>query len=854
MTSCMNIGFRAGSASPPAPAQANQPPAERSSAALPQESAASASTGRASLQASTAVGRGRQQQLLQSQHSPWSIENALAVPGQKAPKLSTRVRAALTREKLADLMAGPGKHDHSALTTEQMLKIAKNPHSAETFGWLTRKRIQSLMQNGFTTAQIVTIAGNDGARHVLEWLAQADNLARLTRDGEGKPLFTTAQIAAIAGNGGASGVLKWLAQDDNLARLTRGGDGKPLFTAAQIVSIAGNHGGKGVLEWLAQADNLARLTRGGDGKPLFTTAQIVSIAGNNGGKGVLEWLAQADNLAKLTRGGDGKPLFTIAQIAAIAGNDGARGVLEWLAQDGNLAGLSRDGDGKPLFTTEQIATLAGKGGAGKTLKEIAAKRWEGVLNKDEVFSLTSTNSGSGNLKWVLDHRDKLPAPGPRRDAILKLARSSVKGAKDKALALLSGTDDDAAAGPSSSGKRSKTAAGQGAGPAKRTRTKVPVVKQEAPEPVWNFPSSAMQEAMETVRLNTAQLLHVPVMRRAVIEVDAGGGHNVVVDIVRRDSDNAVIENQRQQTYNRDLEKRFAIRDPANPEHVHPLYAHPDDPTRVAPNVTIKGVGFYKAASSRISEKTLWQHAKKEKTPYRTQALYIAALKGSVKAEVQATIDGREPPSCQSIVIARIEKQDQCDSVEEYQATQGQYGAFLTDYAKDRQPSLRNARLGCLFAGARLASDADDAAYLGRTGAEFGIQMLNEYAAKRTVYGKQDQVTWAPHGGGNMAQYFNTSFEKQTIDGEDFLVCDKESATAMLAPLTLALTDKDGVARKESMLGIFLAKTVEVGKQPKLDYGDDYKIRCKAAQPDAMPIAPLIKRENAGDEDIAMTDA
>ena len=216
--------------------------------------------------------------------------------------------------------------------------------------------------------------------------------------------------------------------------------------------------------------------------------------------------------------------------------------------------------------------------------------------------------------------------------------------------------------------------------------------------------------------------------------------------------------------------------------------------------------------------------------------------------------GDEPPSCQSIVIARIENQDQCDSLEEYQATKGQYGAFLTDYAKDRQPSLRNARLGCLFAAAKLASDADDAAYLGRTGEEFGLQMLGEYAANRNVYGKQDQVTWAPHGGGNMAQYFNTSFEKKTIDGEDFLVCDKEGVTAMLAPITLELTDKDGVERTESMLGIFLTKTVAEGKQPKLNYGEEYTIRCKTAQPDAMRIDPRIKIENAGDEDIAMTDA
>jgi len=238
---------------------------------------------------------------------------------------------------------------------------------------------------------------------------------------------------------------------------------------------------------------------------------------------------------------------------------------------------------------------------------------------------------------------------------------------------------------------------------------------------------------------------------------------------------------------------------------------------------------------KVSESTLWRYAQKDKTPYPTKALYIAALKRSIMAEVQATIEGREPPSCKSIVIQSIDHPDQCDGLEEYQATKGQYGAFLTDYAKDQQPTLRNARIGCLFAGAKLASDADDAAYLNRTGTEFGLLMLSEYAANRKVYGKKEQITWAPHGGGNMAQYFNTSFKKQTIDGEDFLVCDEEKVTAMLVPVTLALTNNKGEPCTESMLGIFLTKTVEEGKQPKLDYGADYKIRCKGDQPEAMQI-------------------
>ena len=1070
LTSCMNIGLRTGTASSPPPVETNQPPATPSSAALQQDSASPS----AFSQASTAAGRGRQQQLLQSQQHQWSIEKALAVPGQKALELVPRVQAVLTPEKLADLMADLGNKDCSALTPEQMRKIAKNPYSAETLGWLRRKRIQSLMRNGFITEQIATIASNNGGKGVLEWLAEPDNLAKLTHDGDGNPLFTTDQITAIASNHGGKGVLEWLAEPDNLAKLTHDDDGKPLFstaqiatiagkggalktlkdiaakhwkgvldkdevvkltsansgslnltwvlqhkdvllatgplrntflaqarskvkgakdkalalfdaaanpsssskrmnislrtgtasplppveanqppaapssaaqqqnsaspstflqasttakrrrqqqllqsqqhqlsiekalavpgqeplklaprvqavltpekltdlmadlgnkdcsaltpeqmrkiaknpysaetfgwltreriqrlmrngfTTAQITTIAGKSGARSVLAWLANPGNLAKLTHDGNGNPLFTTAQIATISSKKGARSVLEWLAEPDYLAKLTHDGNGNPLFITDQIATISSNDGACSVLEWLVEPDNLAKLSHDDDGKPLFTTDQITAIAGKNGAIKTLKDIAAKHWKGVLDKDEVVKLTSASSGSLNLAWVLQHKDLLPAAGPLRDTILALARSTAKGAKDNALALLQGTGD-AAASSSSSGKRKKSAASQGTGPAKRAKTKAPVIKTEPSEPAWNFPSSAMEEGMETVQLNTAQLLHVPVMRRAVIEVDADGGHKVVADIVRRDMDNAVIENHRQQIYDRDLEKRFPIRDPANPEHVHPLYAHPDDPTRAAPQVAIEDVLLYKATLSQISEGTFWQHAQNDKTPYPTKALYIAALKRSIMAEVQATIEGREPPSCKSIVIQSIDHPDQCDGLEEYQATKGQYGAFLTNYAKDQQPTLRNARIGCLFAGAKLASDADDVAYLNRTGSEFGLRMLSEYAANRNVYGKKEHITWAPHGGGNMGQYFNTSFKKKTIDGEDFLVCDEEKVTAMLAPITLTLTDKEGMERAESMLGIFLTKTIEEGKQPKLDYGADYKIRCKGDQPEAMQI-------------------
>lgn len=372
-------------------------------------------------------------------------------------------------------------------------------------------------------------------------------------------------------------------------------------------------------------------------------------------------------------------------------------------------------------------------------------------------------------------------------------------------------------------------------PEARPEETSPEIKTEGDNEPFNwaaFPSKQIEQGMEQIRLNTAQVLHVPTW--TFIKAGGEGDHKIIVEVVR-DMENAETINHRQQTYNFDLEKRFPIRDPKNPEHVHPLYADPNDPTRVAKGVSLKDVQFYKTASLPVSEENLWRLAQKDGTTYRTKTLYIDALKQSVKAEVQATIDGRDPPSTQSLEIRPIEHKDQCDSPEEYQATQHQLGAFLKDYAKERQPTLRNARMACMFAGSRLETDEETILYLARTGTEFGTEMLHDYAAKRNIYGKKDEITWAPHGGGNMAQFFNASLKKGILKDKDFLVCDEKGATAMLLPITLTLTDKDGQEREESMLGIVITKTIADGKQPKLNYGERYKIPCKKDEPVAMPV-------------------
>jgi len=174
----------------------------------------------------------------------------------------------------------------------------------------------------------------------------------------------------------------------------------------------------------------------------------------------------------------------------------------------------------------------------------------------------------------------------------------------------------------------------------------------------------------------------------------------------------------------------------------------------------------------------------------------------------------------------ITEENQCDSPEEFAALHNQYGGFLTDYAPSSQPSLRNARIVCLFAGARLASDEDDQHYLAQFGQRFGQQALQDYAANARQYGKQGQVTWAPYGGGNMGQYLNSSFKPGNAGK---LQVDADKTNAFLCPVIVELTDRQGQARKESMLMVIQDRPLIEGKQIKLDYGDNYMLDAKKSE-------------------------
>jgi len=163
----------------------------------------SPSPARSSPAGQVAVAAGRARQLELQKGLTWTLASALAVPGEPLPTLPKEIELALTPLKLADLMEDRG--DGAKLTVQQIRGIVRNKHSANVFRWLKRERIKALMQAGVTTEQSVTIASHHGASGALKWLADRNNMDRLTQGGKG---FTTEQIVKIASHTGALKTLK----------------------------------------------------------------------------------------------------------------------------------------------------------------------------------------------------------------------------------------------------------------------------------------------------------------------------------------------------------------------------------------------------------------------------------------------------------------------------------------------------------------------------------------------------------------------------------------------------------------------------------------------------------------------
>jgi len=222
-------------------------------------------------------------------------------------------------------------------------------------------------------------------------------------------------------------------------------------------------------------------------------------------------------------------------------------------------------------------------------------------------------------------------------------------------------------------------------------------------------------------------------------------------------------------------------------------------------------------------------------PRQTKTEFMARIKQSYRDELAATLRAEDPPSCASIAIVPIERHH-CASDDEARALQGQLGGVLGDYDTARQPSLANGRIVCLFAGAMLANDEDQDAYSRLLGPALSEKVLHDYAADVDRRGTRSTVTWAPYGGGNMAQYFNSAFKR---DPRGQLVVDAVNTNMEMSVVTLSMSDKHGELVQRTLTAIVQKRPLRPGEQIRLDYGERYRLDL----PDAMPPAEAtIKQE------------
>ena len=687
------------------------------------------------------------------------------------------------------------------LTKDDIVKIASNnggKHAleavADNWGTLTGEPMKLAKDD------IVKIASNGGATQALK--AVADNWGKLTALGLGKD-----DIVNIASNSGATQALKAVA--DNWGTLTALGLGKD-----DIVKIASNDGTKHALEAVvAKWDELTALGLGKD--------DIVKIASNSGAKHALEAVvAKWDELTALGLGKD--------DILNIASNSGATQALKAVADNwGTLTalGLGRD----------DIVKIASNSGAKQALDAVVTMPWHGQLSKEDLVKLTSRNSGANILHWYLEHHMRLKEHGLSTQQILTAAISTRSAVRERILKQ-AGIELEPGASGQRGHKRGMTSA---VALAKKIKTE----PLDATRPFRStFPAPVRE--VEIAPINTVQARHTPVTRYPMIDLTAEGGDPIgvmTVFNVHHMQEAALVTGK--QTYHRELDQRFPIRDPANPTLVHPDYADPADPTRCAEKVSLQNAYFLKGGrkpptkwgskskATGNNEDELWRllttnfgkdHPYQARRGTSMKKMFIASLLRSCEQELQACIAGTEPPSARRVKVMPVTA-EQCDSPEEAQALAGQYGGILQDYAKDKQPSLRNGRIVCLFAGARLETEAERTAYFGQLGAEVASQAQHDYSATVRKHGTKKMVDWAPYGGGNMAQYLNSSFQ---ADG----TVDQERCNACFVPVTFDLTKRDGETKRETMLAVIQFREIEEGKQIKLDYGAKYRLEPSGAAP------------------------
>jgi hypothetical protein len=157
------------------------------------------------------------------------------------------------------------------------------------------------------------------------------------------------------------------------------------------------------------------------------------------------------------------------------------------------------------------------------------------------------------------------------------------------------------------------------------------------------------------RIDITRSLHVTSRRYTLFDLTGEDGVVSQLSVLHRDE---MLVTGRQ-VYDPSLEQVFPVRDPRNPSQVHRAYADPNDARRCSSRVALRAVSFYGRKSLAVSKSALWDYLVSHfpDHSFASQAAFIEALKASCRAEITATLEGRKPPSCNSVDIRKLSAAD-----------------------------------------------------------------------------------------------------------------------------------------------------------------------------------------------------
>ncbi len=234
---------------------------------------------------------------------------------------------------------------------------------------------------------------------------------------------------------------------------------------------------------------------------------------------------------------------------------------------------------------------------------------------------------------------------------------------------------------------------------------------------------------------------------------------------------------------------FPIKDPQKPYAIHTDYVSLTDPFRCHPNVKVKRVEL--PPETEAIMRSYFPDA-------AAKPGYFEARAAEVKAEYEAPLKGRMPPSALRWKPKRLTAQE-CYSQTQANALEGAFGVVAVDSNEQNVGGM-----GPSFAGAELKSAAQRRQYIAQT-SKSAFDDFSMRAGNPNI--PRELARFAPYGGGNLAQFMNGKATPE--DQAHFIAVD----------VVVHTTNKFGEPRQVIAPHFFQIAHVPKGKQAILDYGD-----------------------------------